>query len=396
MADELLRSPLHSRHVALEAQMTESAGWLMPLAYAGLRHAGAATAAQAGVLEELAQVRKRAGLWDVSHMGRLRIGGDGALDLLEHACTADVAHQEDDTCITTLLCNDRGGIIDMCQLARMEDHWLMVTSPLARVSVMEHLSPLAQRFGARLDDHTFKTTMIDVAGPAAAEILDTVLPVKPTGLPAGAARGGSFMIARYTALRANYTGLWSLAVVLPNLFSGKAWDYITAKAGDKAITPMGLAARDVLRVEAGLPAFGNELNQTIDPITAGLEAAVDSGHEFIGADAIRQIKARGPARKRVGLVLDAGRAYLPDSPGAAAEGRASMPDLHIPRQGTGIYLGDGAECGTITSGAYSLAMDKIIAMAYVSPDMSATGTRLLVGPNSTPATVAPLPIYLAS
>jgi aminomethyltransferase len=353
--------------VALEAKMTESAGWLMPLSYAG-------------VLEELAEVRGRAGLWDVSHMGRLRIGGDGALELLEHACTADVAHQEDDTCMTTLLCNDRGGIIDMCQLARLEDHWLLVTSPLARLSVMEHLAPLAQRFGARVDDQTFKTTMIDVAGPAAAGILDTVLPVKASQLPPGGAKSGSFMIAKYSALRVNYTGLWSLAVTLPNLFSGKAWDYMTAKAGDKAITPMGLAARHVLRVEAGLPAFGNELNQTIDPVMAGLVAAVDLGHEFIGADAIRQIKSRGPSRKRVGLLLSPPAQAIPSD----ARGL-------IPRQGTGVYLGDGAECGTITSGAYSLAMDKVIAMAYVVPDMSVAGTRLLIGPDNTPATVAEFP-----
>jgi aminomethyltransferase len=384
MADELLKSPLHSRHVALEAQMTESAGWLMPLAYAGLRPGLGTAAAQAGVLEELAEVRRRAGLWDVSHMGRLRIGGDGALELLEHACTADIAHQEDDTCITTLLCNDRGGIIDMCQLARLEDQWLMVTSPLARLSVVEHLAPLAQRFGARLDDQTFKTTMIDVAGPAAAGILDTVLPVKASQLPPGGAKSGSFMIARYVALRANYTGLWSLAVVLPNLLSGKAWDYMTAKAGEKVIPPMGLLARDVLRVEAGLPAFGQELNQTIDPITAGLDAAVDLGHEFIGADAIREIKARGPSRRRVGLVLS------PASDSILGDFRKM-----IPRQGTGIYFGDGTECGTITSGAYSLAMDKVIAMAYVAPNVSAPGTQLLVGPENLPAAVVELPVVQA-
>ena len=368
MAEELLKSPLHSRHAALEAKMAESAGWEMPLAYAG-------------VLEELAEVRRRAGLWDVSNMGRLRIRGDGALELLERVCTADVGRQEDDTCLPGLLCNDRGGIIDMCHLVRFEDQWLMVTSPLAREAVLEHLSPLADALGASVDDQTFKTTMLDVAGPAAAGLLDPVLPIKASGIPAGGARSGSFMIARYVVMRANFTGLWSMQVVLPNLLSGKAWDFVTIKAGASAMKPLGLAARDVLRVEAGVPAFGQELNQTIDPLTAGLEAMVDSGHEFIGADAIRQIKARGPARKRVGLVL-----------GTVASAVGQELQGLIPRQGTAIF-GDGAECGAITSGAYSPAMDKVIAMAYVSPDLATPGTRLLVGPDKVPAVVTQLPIY---
>ncbi len=192
-SESLLKTALHDKHVGMEAKLADEAGWDMPLSYCG-------------ALEEAAEVRRRAGVFDVSHFGRIRIRGDGALDLLERVCTADVAHQEDNTTLQTLLCNERGGIIDHCRLIRLTNFWVLVTSPACRAKVLEHLAQPAAEFGAKVDDQTLKTSMLAVTGPAAGEILDAVLPFRVGDLPDGAVKFGSLMIARYIAERMSFTG----------------------------------------------------------------------------------------------------------------------------------------------------------------------------------------------
>ena len=130
-SDEL-KTPLYARHVAEGAELGEEGGWVIPLYYVG-------------ALEEAAEVRRRAGVFDLTHLGRIRIRGDGALDLLERACTSDVAHQEDDTAAYTLLCNERGGVLADALLLRLPDCWLMTTAAICRRKVLEHLRALAEK-----------------------------------------------------------------------------------------------------------------------------------------------------------------------------------------------------------------------------------------------------------
>lgn len=360
----LHQTPLHAKHVALEAKMEDVAGWHMPLSYGS-------------ALEEAHEARSRAVVWDVSHMGRLRIRGDGAIDLLERACTVDVAHQEDDTCVITPLCNERGGLLDLCRLVRLEDHWLLFTSPLGREKILSHLQGLAEALNAKVEDQTGKTALFDVAGPAAAKILDAVLPQKVSEIPAGGAATGSFMIAKYVATRMDFTGLWSLQVVVPAMLAGMAWDFITKKAGANAIRPAGLAARDILRLEAAIPEYGYEINETIDPFTAGLGAAVRGGRNFIGSGALEEIKRRGVARRLVAAVFDA----------APTGGTAML----IPRQGEELFDASGAAVGTITSATFSPALERIVALAYVSAGAGA-GTRIQAGPSRLGATLTDRPV----
>ena len=346
---ELLKTALHSRHLAAGATMTDEAGWDMPLSYRG-------------AIEEVRAVRTRAGVMDVSHLGRLRIRGAGAAELLERLCTADVAHQEDNTARLTLLCSQTGGIIDQCYLLRPEGFWVLLTSPCNRLKVLEHVRSHAGDFDAKVDDQTEKTSMLSVTGPQAPAILDAVLPEKASQTPAGAVRVGSLLIAKYIVMRTGYSGEWGLEAVVPNMAAGMAWDFITKKAGPNAAPPIGMAARDVLRIEAGLPRYGHEINETIDPITAGLEGLVDFSHEFLGREAVMQHRERPAARRRVGLVVG----------GDVAEQSV------IPRQGAVVLRTDGGEAGTVTSGTYSPTLDKVIAMAYVGADAAEAGTELLV------------------
>lgn len=359
---ELLKTLLHDQHVALGAVMGEEAGWAVPLHYGG-------------PLEEVRRVRGGAGVCDLSHVGRIRIRGAGALDLLERVCTADVVHQEDDTALLTLLCNERGGVLDVGFLVRLTNQWLLTTSPDNRLKVLAHLQDHAAAFDAKVDDQTTKSVLLEVCGPAASGTLDAVLPEPVAKRPRGWAKMGSFLVARYVVMRVGQTGLWSLQTMLPGMIASRAWGFITKKAGDNAIAPFGSAARDVLRIESGLPRWGHEVNETVDPITAGLERAVDFGHEFLGREAVLKVKESGPARALVGLA-------------ATGEGECG-----IPRLGAAVRDADGAEVGTVTSGTFSPTLDRPIALAHLSRAAADAWTpvRVETGSGEGPFEVVELP-----
>jgi len=358
------RTALYDTHVAMEAKMGVEAGWEMPLSYAG-------------PLEEAGQVRRRAGIFDVSHYGRIRIRGDGALGLLERACSANVAGQEDNTSMPTLLCNRQGGIIDCCRLIRLASFWVLVTSPICRVKVLEHLAALneAEGFGAKVDDQTPRTTMLAVAGPAARDILAAVLPFSISGLAAGEVRFGSLLVARYIAERIDLAGLWAARVSIPNMAATQAWRFATRKAGADRLSPAGTGALDILRIEAGLPRYGYEINETVDPPAAGLMDQVDLGHDFLGAEAVSKATKSQPARVLAGLVL---------------EGPCGKPDTaSIPRQGSAVTKCDGTEAGVVTSGTFSAALERPIAICFVSRQVAEAGSELLVATPAGPRTAEP-------
>jgi aminomethyltransferase len=336
--------PLDAAHRALDATMGVESGWEVPLSYSG-------------ALDEAAETRRLASVFDISHVGRIRIRGRDALSLVEKLCTTDVVHQEDDTACSTLLLNESGGVFADATIARLEGFWLLTTDPCNRTKVLEHATQVGVDMSVKVDDQTDKGAMLAVTGPAAREILDSVLPEKPGDLPAGATKIGSMMIARYIVMRTSFTGMWGLEVILPKMFVAKAWRFITEKADDKALKPSGMTARDILRIEAGLCRYGHELNETVDPLTAGLESLIDFDHEFLGRNALTDIRNKGVSRKRVGLRLDS---------------------TEIPRLGDTVFNSDGIEVGAITSGTFSPALDCPIAMAYVSISSGDSGAVLQV------------------
>jgi aminomethyltransferase len=367
----LRRTPFHDKHVAMEAKLGELAGWQVPLSFRG-------------ALDEATEVRRRAGLFDVTPIGRIRIRGDGALDLLSHVCTHDVETQEDDTAEPTLLCNDAGGILDVCLLARLETFWVLTTSPCNRGKILDHLQARAERFDAKVDDQTEITCQVAVTGPAGGKLLDAVLPSPVSSLPRRHVRIGSLLLARYIAMRTGYTGGWSIEVMLPNMFAGKAWQFATRGAADKAIAPAGEAARDILRIEAGLPAYGHEIDETVDPATVGLLHLVHDEKDFLGAEAVRKRRDDGPKRRLVGITAELNREQV-------GEGI-------IPRMGVSVFRPDGAHVGAVTSGTYSPNLQKVLLLAYVTPDATDAGTDLCVpmGEDLRPAEVAELPFLHAS
>jgi len=358
--NRLLRTPFHALHVQAGAELFDQAGWEMPRAYRDVE-------------TECRQVRSRAGMFDVSHIGRIRIRGAGAVDLLERLCTADVARQEDNTARYSLLLDEEGRIVADAVVVRLESFWVLTVSPPCRQSVLARATALAGEFRAKADDQTLKTAMVAAAGPGAAQILDAVLPEKPSLLSPGGARAGSLLIAKYVALRAGCTGQWSLEVMLPNMLASQAWRFITAKAGAQMIAPAGLAARDVLRIEAGVPRYGQELTPDVDVVSAGPMWAVDLDHEFIGRDAVRRVAEADPVRRRVGL---------------RGEGEAAA----VPSCGSGVLDSAGRQIGTVTSATYSSTLEQIVAMAYVPAEAAEVGTELIVGDGGTRLAVAVTPM----
>lgn len=234
MSDELNKSVLHDAHVAAGATMVERDGWLIPADYGD-------------VDAEVAALRDGAGVFDASHLGRLRIRGDGALALLETVCSADVARQEDDTAELTDILGPGGQALDSGFILRLEGFWVLTTSVAARETVLARLKELAPDVGAKVDDQTFMTTTLVGAGPKAAELLDEVLPEKVSPLPVGMAKMGTMMVARYIVMRADVGGLWSLEVTVPNLLAPQAWGFIMEEAGDGAFRPVGAEAWDIVR-----------------------------------------------------------------------------------------------------------------------------------------------------
>lgn len=319
------RSPLYNHHIKAGASLALRDGWEMPADY-GSRD------------EECDQLHNRAAVMDLACDGRIRVRGDGALGMLEYLCTADVARQEDDTAIRSLLLNQRGGVIDMVTVMRLEGWWVLTCSPARRQAVLEHLQSHAGQFDAKVDDQTLKTTTVAVIGPLAAEILDGFLPDKPSRMAPGEVKVGSMMIARYIATRTGATDLWSLEVTLPNMLVGQAWKFVTTKAGENAISPAGLDAREVLRIEARLPRWGNEMDEDADPISAGLGGMVCFEKDFLGAEAVKAARQAGTGHRRVAWSMElAGQANR--NAGIA--------------QGDGLLDMAGMPIGTVTSAAFS-------------------------------------------
>ncbi|MCL2700267.1 MAG: hypothetical protein FWE88_01085 [Phycisphaerae bacterium] len=327
-------SPLREQHVKLNATFGQDAGVGVPLSYGD-------------AMGEACELLGRAGLADVSHGGRIRLRGDDALGLLERLCTHDVARQEDDTAAATLLCNERGGIVTTARLLRLEDDWLLLTPAVTREKTLAHLREHQAGRSVKIDDHTSKTAELLLAGPAAAEILDAVLPFRISDLADGGVKCGSVLIAKYTAVRVDLGAIWCGRVVLPSLLAGQAWNYMTTRAKGKPVRPVGQAALNAIRVEQNLPRYGYEINETIDPATAGLLDRVSARQDFLGGAALAALANRGPSRRRVRLTL-------------------ATTEPAIPRMGDAVLNADTAEIGAVTSGTWSPTHQCPIALAYIA------------------------------
>lgn len=362
-ADGLRRTPLHDRHVAAGARLIGFAGYAMPVQYRS-------------ILDEHRAVRSAAGLFDLSHMGEIAVRGPEAVAFLRYALVSDPGALEPGQAQYSMLCTERGGIIDDLICYHVDDGFLVVCNAANHDPVLSQLTELLARgdFDAELDDQSERTALVAPQGPAAAGILGGL-----TDLPLGdlgnyrSARGRVADIDCLVA-RTGYTGEDGFELFCGARHAGRLWDALLEAGAGAGLIPAGLGARDTLRLEAGMPLYGNELSRDTNPFEANLGRVVklDKG-DFVGRAALAQVQQAGPRRKLIGLV---------------------MRDNAIPRHGYPV-LHEGSPVGVVTSGTASPTLGEKVAMAYVPAELAAVGAAFEVVVRDRPyrAEQVKLPFY---
>lgn len=362
-------SPLHDVHVALGAAFTDFAGWQMPVRYSS-------------DLAEHHAVRTAAGIFDISHMAEIAVDGPDAAAFLDAALAGRLSAMAVGKAKYSLILNEQGGIIDDLIVYRMADtSFLVVANASNRFAVVDALRARTAGLGSgafavELDDRTEQIALIAVQGPAAEAVLAATAGLSIEGLAdlkyyawgSGSFGGDDLMVAR-----TGYTGEDGFELYAPVAHAAALWAALTAAGAPLGLVPCGLAARDTLRLEAGMPLYGHELGTSIQPVQAGLgRVVVTDKPAFVGRDAI----LAGPPADAPVLV------------GLAAEGRRAA------RAEYAVYQGERL-VGEVTSGALSPTLGHPIAMAFVDPAAAAPGTVLDLDVRGTriPATVVPLPFY---
>jgi aminomethyltransferase len=352
-----LRTPLYDWHVSHGARMVEFGGWDMPVQYTS-------------IVEEHTTVRTAAGIFDISHMGRLSFGGPDALDLIQHVITNNAATMKDMQARYALVCNTGGGIRDDVLVYRWPYGWAMVVNASNREKIVGWLAEHKGARNVQIMDQTTSTCMIAVQGPKAVQLCDGMFAADAGQLAYYHAMPTQYRGKGCVVSRTGYTGEDGLEIMTSAVQAVELWEDLLARGAK----PSGLGARDTLRLEAAMPLYGHELNEDINPFQAGLAWAVklDKG-EFIGRDALLRRREDPALHRRVGLEVEGKRPA---------------------REGAKV-LCEGKEIGQVTSGTLTPTLNKAVAMAYVDPACTAPGTACEVDIRGKPASarVVTLPFY---
>jgi aminomethyltransferase len=354
-----MQTPLHNQHLELKAQLTDFAGWQMPLKY------GSETT-------EHCTVRSDVGLFDLSHMGEIYVSGSQAVDFLNYALISDISKVNIGKAKYTMICNANGGVIDDLVVYRIAESEFLVVANAANTNVVNNeLKYRATDFDVNVIDRSLDTGLIALQGPQAkthvakfipVEILDKLknyscVQIELVGIPVLLARTG-------------YTGEDGFEIFTSVDKVAEIWKVFIKEH----IAPIGLAARDTLRLEAGMPLYGHELNLEITPIHAGLSRVVAfDKSDFVGKSALTELSKKID-RKLIGIELETRR---------------------IARAGFSLVVSNGTVVGQVTSGAFSPSLGKSIAMAYLDANVDIGTSKISVDirGNIEPAKVVSLPFY---
>jgi len=326
--EAIARTPLYEAHVQAGGRMVPFAGYEMPVQYAS-------------VIAECKAVREHAGMFDVSHMARLRLKGERVQEYLEWITANDVSKLTNNTGQYSLLPNPTGGCVDDIIVYRLEPAKFAMV-----VNAANHAKDVAwmksqNTFGVDIKDETDETSMIAVQGPAATKLLaqhsdePEALQSAPAFGIVQALIGG---VACFCA-RSGYTGEDGYELICENRDAQALWDVLL----EMGVVPCGLASRDSLRVEAGLPLYGHELSDTINPISTGLSWVISKTKKFIGSEHVAEARANGTAKKLQGVKLNSKRLLTP---------------------GEKVFV-NGKEVGEVSSGVYSPYLEASIAFAFI-------------------------------
>jgi aminomethyltransferase len=359
----LRQLPLAEQHRALGARFAPFAGWEMPIQYTG-------------IVEEHKAVRERAGVFDVSHMGRVFVVGNDAARLLRRAVTYNVDQLTEGDAHYALMCSDEGGILDDVFVYRLDQQRFLVVNNAANAELGRGYiaAALERGGGAELLDRTSSTAMLALQGPDSPAFLSRVIgPDVPKGLPKRKCIELEFLGYKLFVSRTGYTGEDGFELVT----SVEAGAHLFTQLVREGVAPCGLGARDMLRLEAALPLYGNDIDAATNPFEAGLGFAVtlDDGIDFPGRAALIAAKEAGLSHKLSCL-------------------RAT--ERGVMRHGY-VVLHRGESVATVTSGGFSPVLGVSIGMAYLPVELAREGTELAIDVRGKPlpAVVVPRPFYKA-
>ena len=360
--------PLKSRHEALGASFTDFGGWEMPVRYSS-------------DLAEHHAVRNAAGLFDISHMGEIFIEGKQAAELLDFALVGAASEIAIGRAKYSLICNEDGGIIDDLIVYRLgQNAYLVVANASNREAVVAAMQQRGSGFDATVKDESDSWALLAIQGPNAVSILSTLTSDTLDDLKYYAISESEIAGVKCLLARTGYTGEDGFEIYIPVESAGHVFDELVSAGSAQGMLPTGLACRDTLRLEAGMPLYGHEMNLDVNPYQAGFGKVVrlDKPGDFVGKTALTKLSQSPPTKLLVGIV---------------GEGkRAARADYEVFAQGSASPI------GVVTSGALSPTLSFPVAMAYVDTSAAAIGTKLEVDIRGTrlPVEVVKLPFYKRS
>jgi aminomethyltransferase len=355
------RTPLYDWHAANGAKLVPFAGWDMPVYYTS-------------IADEHHACRTAAGLFDIGHMGRVFFSGPGTVGFIDRVYTNRADNLAPGQVRYGLVLNEEAGALDDVLVYRLEGRHLIVVNASNRPNLVDRwFARYLTGYDCRMQDRTMESAMIAVQGPLAIGLAEAQFGLSLAGLKYYHALETTWAGEPIILSRTGYTGEDGVEAIVPNHLATRLWTELLEAGKSRGVKPVGLGARDTLRLEAGMPLYGHELNETVDPIQADLSWAVKpDAKDFVGKAALLKRDPNRPVR--VGLAL---------------------ADKRIARENFAVLGADGRKVGVVTSGTYGPTVTTSIAMAMVEPAFKAPGTTLAVEirGSAVPAEVVPLPFY---
>ncbi|GHA49878.1 aminomethyltransferase [Salinimicrobium marinum] len=353
---------LTSTHIALGAKMVPFAGFNMPVSYEGVNI-------------EHETVRKAVGVFDVSHMGEFLITGENALALIQKIGSNDASKLVDGKAQYSCMPNNEGGIVDDLIIYRFNEEKYLLVVNASNIEKDWNWISQHNTMDATMRDLSDNYSLLAIQGPKAAEAMQSLTSVNLTNIKFYTFEVAEFAGAENVIISATgYTGSGGFEIYVKNEDAQTVWENVFKAGADYGIKPIGLAARDTLRLEMGFCLYGNDIDDTTSPIEAGLGWITKFTKEFVNSEALKEQKEQGPERKLVGFQLE---------------------DRGIPRQGYDIVDDSGNIIGTVTSGTMSPSLGTGIGMGYVPAGMATPGCKIniQVRKKALPATVVKMPFY---
>lgn len=342
--EAIRRTPLYAWHVEHHAKMTVFSGWEMPLYYTS-------------ITAEHQAVRNKAGVFDLCHMGRIRIKGKDSVKFLQYMTTNDIEELPIGKVHYAFICNPQGGIVDDVTVYKAEEYCLVVTNAVNRDAVLSWLLQNRGKYAVEIEDAGFGLGMISIQGPKAQDILQ-----KLTQGSLSDVGYYEFVVTQVTHAKAivsrtGYTGEEGFELYFGALYTAQVWEKLLQIGAPEGLVPIGLGARDTLRLEACMPLFGNDLTNSTSPLEAGMTKFVRLDKKaFIGKDALVNSTNTELSKRLVAF---------------------QMLDRSVPRKGCEIRYHDNT-IGNVTSGTFSPTLQKGIAMGYVDNMHSKVGSSILI------------------